>query len=314
VLSSPPNNATNQPIALNLVWFKSTTATSYRVQLATDSKFNSGIIVNDSTLTDSIRAVSGLNYSTNYWWRVNAKNSAGTSAYSSVWKFTTGPLPPAVLNLNVIPGGFYNTSTGRLNMRDTITAVLVDSATCIKVDSAKGVLDSVNFGVNISFANVVTGNYYLIIYHRNHLAVSSRLRTPITRGSTVSYNFTTDSAKAFGFNMIKVSTSPVRWGMIPGDANRDGFVDGLDQTIWIGQNGFDGYLSADFNGDRFVDGLDQTIWIIYNGNGSFLPCGLFLDPVTKQLQGTNPNYDAKKGNRELFEIFRREEKLNNNKK
>ena len=51
----------------------------------------------------------------------------------------------------------------------------------------------------------------------------------VVRGSTVSYDFTTDSSKAFGFNMIKVSNSPVRWAMIPGDANRDGFIDALDQ-------------------------------------------------------------------------------------
>ena len=67
--------------------------------------------------------------------------------------------------------------------------------------------------------------------------------------------------------------------MMPGDANQDQFVDGLDQTIWLAQNGFDGFLSADFNGDRFVDGLDQTLWLLYNGNSSFLPCNITLDPV-----------------------------------
>ena len=313
VLSSPPNNATSQPIALNLLWFKSVTATNYRVQLATDASFTN-IIVNDSTLTDSVKAVSGLNYSTDYWWRVNAKNSAGTSSYSTSWKFTTGPQPPAVVNLTVIPGGFYNTSTGRLNMRDTVNVYLVDSVTCLRVDSTKGVLDSVNFSTSISFTNANTGNYYLMVYHRNHLAVATRYRTSVTRGSAVSYNFTTDSAKAFGFNMVKVSASPVRWGIIPGDANRDGFVDGLDQTIWTAQNGFDGYLSADFNGDQFVDGLDQTLWFLFNGNGSFLPCGFFLDPVTdKQIQ-TSPDYDARKGNRLNLENIKSNETKNSNSK
>lgn len=305
VLFSPTNNATNQALSLNLVWFKSTGATSYRVQLATDSLFTN-IIVNDSTLTDSIRAVSGLNNSTNYWWRVNAKNVAGTSAFTAAWKFTTAPLAPAVVNLSVIPGGFYNTGTGRLNMRDTIRVYLVDSATCVKVDSTRGVVDSVNFQASISFSNAATGNYYMLVYHRNHLAVATRFKTTVTRGSTVSYDFTNDSAKAFGFNMIKVSASPVRWGLIPGDANRDGFTDGLDQTIWIGQNGFDGYLSADFNGDFFVDGLDQTIWILYNGNSSFLPCGFFFNASTDKLEQNTPDSDAKKMNMMIHERKRLE--------
>lgn len=300
VLFSPSNNATGQPVSLNLVWFKSTGATSYRVQLATDSLFTN-IIVNDSTLTDSIRAVSGLNNLTNYWWRVNAKNVAGTSAFTTAWKFTTAPLAPAVVNLSVIPGGFYNSGTGRLNMRDTIRVYLVDSATCVKVDSTRGVVDSVNFQASISFSNASSGNYYMLVYHRNHLAVATRFKTTITRASTVSYDFTNDSAKAFGFNMVKVSNSPVRWGLIPGDANRDGFSDGLDQTIWISQNGFDGYLAADFNGDRFVDGLDQTVWILYNGNSSFLPCGFFFNVASDILQQNTANDDAKKINMMILE-------------
>ena len=78
--------------------------------------------------------------------------------------------------------------------------------------------------------------------------------------------------------MIQVSASPLRFGLIPGDANRDQFVDGLDQTIWIGQNGLDGYRAADFNGDSFVDGLDQTLWITHNGASSFLPCAIGFTP------------------------------------
>jgi hypothetical protein len=215
--------------------------------------------------------------------------------------FTPFVLPPANVNLTVIPGGFYNTGTGRLNMKDTIRVYLVDSVTCQKVDSAIGVIDSLNYSMQLSFMNAETGNYYMLVYHRNHLAVASRYRQNVVRGSTVGYDFTTDSTKAFGFNMVKVSTSPVRWAMISGDANKDGFVDGLDQTLWSGQNGFDGYLSGDFNGDSFVDGLDQTIWIIYNGNGSFLPCGFFLDPVSSRIQLNTSNYDAKRGNMIIFE-------------
>lgn len=308
VLFSPPNNATGQPVSLNLVWFKAPTAVSYRVQLSTDSTFAT-TLVNDSTLTDSVRAVSGLNYSTSYWWRINAKNTAGTSAYSSAWKFTTGPLPPANVNLTVIPGGFYDNTSGRLNMKDTIRVYLVDSVSCLRVDSAIGVIDSVTYSMPISFSNASTGNYYMMVYHRNHLAIASRYSQGIIRGSTVSYDFTTDSTKTFGFNVVKVSTSPVRWAMIPADANRDGFVDATDQLVWINLNGLDGYLDADFNGDSFVDATDQLIWITYNGTSVFLPCGFVLDPVTGNLITNRPDYDAKKGSRMLFEKKKQSEKI-----
>ena len=239
--------------------------------MTTDSVSLAGII-RDSTLSDTNKTQSGLNYSTSYYWRVKARNQIGWGSFSFWQKLTTAPLPPATVTLKVIPGGFYDPSNGTLRMRDTLKVYLVDSATCLRVDSNKVVIDSVTFTTNLSFSNAPTGNYYLYIYHRNHLPVASRYRQNIVRGSNVTYDLTTDSAKAYGFNMIKVSSSPVRWAMIPGDANRDEFIDGLDQTAWFLQNGLDGYQTSDFNGDGFVDGLDQTIWILYNGYSSSLPC------------------------------------------
>lgn len=277
VLYFPPNGSAGQPLSLNLIWYKNPFASSYRVQLSTDSTFNTNLIVNDSTLTtnDTIRAVSGLSYATKYYWHVNAKNANGTGSYSPTWNFTTLVQGPAVLTLKVIPGGFFNPLTGGLRMIDTIKVILVDSATGNKLDSAIDVINSVTFTSHPIFLNIMTGQYYIYVFHRNHLAICSRLRQNVIRGSAVSYDFTTDSAKAYGFNMIKVSASPVVWGMIPGDANQDGYVDGLDQTVWIIQNGHSGYYSADFNGDSQVDALDQALWVLYNGIGTYLPCHIF---------------------------------------
>jgi hypothetical protein len=189
--------------------------------------------------------------------------------------------------LKVIPGGFYNTSLGRLNMRDTIKAMLIDSSGCLRSDSAKSVLDSVTFSANISFTNANTGTYYLYIFHRNHVFISAKFEQNIIRGSTVNYDFTNDSTKAYGNNMIRVSSAPLLYGMIPGDANQDGFVDGLDQTIWLAQNGLDGYRSADFNGDYFVDGLDQTVWLFFNGQSYFVPCELSFENPVEHKQKIN---------------------------
>lgn len=422
VLSSPPDNSVGQNLTVTLVWYKSPSASTYRVQVAADSLFTV-LIVNDSTLTDSTRVVSGLNPLTSYWWRVNAKNPGGTSPYSSVWKFKTLGLPLQVnlsfppnnsvdqpvsiqfswnraseqmnpfedsqqrkskrtekisildyrtdeiesitnywfelvtdtvsmanmlrdttlidttklqsgleygttyywrvkaknqigwglfsawwkfttlpgyasVSLKVIPGGFYNISTGQLNMRDTVNVFLLDSVTCSRIDSFKTILDSVTFSANIIFSNAQNGTYYLYVFHRNHLAISSLYKQNIIRGSTVSYDFTTDSSKAYGCNMIKVSESPVRWGMIPGDANADGYVDGLDQSIWILQNGSDGYLEPDFNGDTYVDGLDQDIWIIQNGQSYILPCEFVFEKFSEHQKKTKAIF-----NKEIEKIF-----------
>jgi hypothetical protein len=63
-------------------------AATYRLQVATDTLFGS-IVYNDSTLTDTARQVGPLVVNTQYYWRVNAKNAGGTSAWSTRWGFRT---------------------------------------------------------------------------------------------------------------------------------------------------------------------------------------------------------------------------------
>src|SRR5262249_35075684 len=72
----------------------SATATSYRVQVATDAGF--ATIVSDQSVGGTSANVTGLAPSTVHFWRVNATNAGGTSAWSTVWSFTTaGGSPPA---------------------------------------------------------------------------------------------------------------------------------------------------------------------------------------------------------------------------
>jgi C1A family cysteine protease len=88
VLLSPSTAAVNQATTLKLSWNASTGAVSYRVQVSTNESFNT-FIVNDSTVTATSGMLVGLSGSTKYYWRVNAKNSSGTSSWSTVWNFTT---------------------------------------------------------------------------------------------------------------------------------------------------------------------------------------------------------------------------------
>lgn len=51
---------------------------------------------------------------------------------------------------------------------------------------------------------------------------------------------------------------------LPGDANNDGRVDGVDYVIWLShfnQNTQNGFVDGDFNGDDIVNGADYVIWV-----------------------------------------------------
>jgi hypothetical protein len=271
-LISPLNNATNVIQAPLLDWSDATTATYYRVQASTNSGFTGTLAINQIVSGVSQYQVPGgtLALNTQYYWRVKAFSATDSTAYTAAFNFTTEN--GIIVNLTIIPGGFFNSSTNKLNMRDTLRILLIDTISGgHRVDSCKVVVDSALFTCQAKFNIAQNGTYYIYIYHRNHLPVACALPLNFSRSAPTSYNFTDAANKTYGSNVIQVSTSPARWGMIPGDANQDEYVDAFDQFIWIAQNGLDGYLSADFNGDTYVDAFDQFIWIAYNGNSSFLP-------------------------------------------
>ena len=90
-LVSPTPDAAGVSLQLNLTWNASAGATSYRLQLSTQSGFVP-LIVDDSTLTSTSRVVGPLTSGTKYFWRVSAKNDGGTSVWSISAAFTTAAM------------------------------------------------------------------------------------------------------------------------------------------------------------------------------------------------------------------------------
>ncbi len=83
----PSNNSVDIPSSLTFLWNKVSTALNYHFMLSTDSLFNN-VIINDSTITDTLRYVSDLNPNEFYFWRVKSNNSGGNNI-SPTWKFNT---------------------------------------------------------------------------------------------------------------------------------------------------------------------------------------------------------------------------------
>ena len=84
----PSNGATNQNTELALSWNPAGDATSYNVQVARDVSF-SQIQINQSNISLTSFAATGLAANTKYYWRVSGTNIAGDGSWSEVWNFTT---------------------------------------------------------------------------------------------------------------------------------------------------------------------------------------------------------------------------------
>jgi hypothetical protein len=89
-LISPTNESSDTSCTPTLDWTDSTGATSYTVEVSTESSFSSTIVSPTVTVSQYTIPDATLSSYTTYYWRVNASNSAGTSGWSSVWNFTTG--------------------------------------------------------------------------------------------------------------------------------------------------------------------------------------------------------------------------------
>jgi hypothetical protein len=109
ILVNPANNSTGVPVTPTFTWNGVPTASSYRLQVSTNSSFTNLVIDQNLTSTQYTPSTP-LNILTNYFWRVNATNNIGTSPYSSTWSFTTSANTPSAPNLISPVNGATNIS------------------------------------------------------------------------------------------------------------------------------------------------------------------------------------------------------------
>ena len=218
-----------------------------------NGKIESALSLFRSTNTGSTWTARGGTVNTT----LNTITLGSIDAYSR-WSASS---PTAVASqLKVIIEGFYNTSTTRLNIRDTVRAYLRNiTSPFAVVDSAKSIIDSVNYTGSYLFANAPSGTYYIQLKHRNALETWSKSGgQSYTPGSALVYDFTDSLTKAYGSNMIQKGT---KFCIYSGDVLQEGFIDGSDGVIVDNHaaNFETGYVVSDVNGDRFVDGSDALI-------------------------------------------------------
>lgn len=191
--------------------------------------------------------------------KFRAVSGYGNNLYlDSISKVNNSSPVPATLTL--VQQGYYETTPNTLNKNDTVRFYLrnVNSPFTI-ADSAVTVIDSVSFSGNVTFANALTGTYYLVAKSRNTVETWSKAGgESYTRGAAFSYDFTSALLQAYG-NNLKLKGS--KYCIISGDVNQDGTIDASDLSGVENDasNSQTGYISTDVNGDNFIDAGDVSI-------------------------------------------------------
>ncbi len=109
------------------------------------------------------------------------------------------------------------------------------------------------------------GDYYVVLKHRNHLAIMTQnIQTALTWGTastSLAYDFTTGQSQAYGTNPM-INLGGGIYGLYAGDSNNDGQITALDFNTWNVNTkaGQTGYVADDMNLDGQVTALDFNFW------------------------------------------------------
>lgn len=99
-------------------------------------------------------------------------------------------------------------------------------------------------------------SYYIVVKHRNHLAVMSADVQSFSAGSVL-YDFTDYQSRSYEGKSVKLEDNV--WGMYAGDADGSGTVDANDRSATWNYRNSTGYLGADCRLSSTVDANDRSI-------------------------------------------------------
>ena len=175
------------------------------------------------------------------------------------WNYTGTESVGSIPNSNIVDWVL-------VELRDATTPALATSGTRIFgpkayfLKSDGSIVDVDGSSMPILGNLSVTNNLYVIVRHRNHIAVMSSVGMSLS-GHTYSYDFSTAVTQAYGgttgYKLIGTSV----YGMVTGDIDGDGKVFPTDYNIWAeGFGGVNGYFNADLDMDSKIFPTDYNKW------------------------------------------------------
>jgi len=163
-----------------------------------------------------------------------------------------------------------------VEIRDTIDVGLAYPGSLLERQACfilnDGQLLSISESADLEFGATIKNEIFAVIHHRNHISVISASQL-IESGDIYSYDFTDDAIKAYGGVDAQADLGNGLFGMIAGDLNADGIINGIDHSNnWILDSGAFGFIMSDANLDIEVNNQDKNdFWFKNYGKSTFVP-------------------------------------------
>jgi GH25 family lysozyme M1 (1,4-beta-N-acetylmuramidase) len=162
---TPANSTGNQSLMPNLTWSSGLNTNLFRIYLGRTSNLGSSELVSTQGVQSAFFAPDTLEFGTNYFWRIDSSDTAGTYTTGDVWSFSTEAAPVIVAskatnptpadgtgnqtrtpNLTWTAG--LNTNLFRIYLGTTSNLLASNLVSTQGVQSAFFTPDTLNFGTN----------------------------------------------------------------------------------------------------------------------------------------------------------------------
>ncbi len=228
----------------------------------------------------------------------SAKNSFGYIYGNVCVRITNGNVTPVKAKVKALLEGAYNATTGAMNTTLNTLGIIPNNqpynqapwnyngTECVNMPPATmvdwvllelrsasnsntvidrkaallltdgSIIDPNDDGV--TFLNATAGNYFIVVRHRNHLAVISAAATALPNTNT--YSFSGAASQAMGANQLKNIGTGI-FALHAGDFNSDGIISVADYNLFTTQgSGLNSYFTTDANLDRNVTIADFNLY------------------------------------------------------
>ncbi len=160
--------------------------------------------------------------------------------------------------------GQYNLAQDKLNMSDTVTAILRKPVSPYEpIDTARAILNLDDYTAVFYFNKVIASSMYIVFKHRNTIEtwISGSNFIGLNSNDSAYKNLSTYQGSVYAFNQKNLRPSPPRFGFFTGDVNQDGTVDASDLSMIDNDavNFVSGYFATDLTGDNYTDATDYSL-------------------------------------------------------
>jgi len=157
-----------------------------------------------------------------------------------------------------------------IQLRETATGGAVSGRSALLLADGSVADDGGDTVVRMPYPSGGEGSYFIVVYHRNHLAVMSATAHPLYSSSSELYDFTPSQDRAYGSNCMKeLAAGP--YGMVAGDVNCNGIIDANDRAAVWNNRQKTGYRADDCNMNCITDAADRMLTWVNRGRVTCVP-------------------------------------------